>query len=188
MRHRRLVRGTTLVETLTAAIMTVLVLSGAVAVLLYGLTSWARGEGRIMAETDSEKAIRFVSEKLREAMSISVDANGLGLTYQLPQTDVNGNYITPQVWDGVVRRIELDGTTLNLVTAGKARPICTGIILTDPLSSTGTGVYEIFTSPADAITRQVTVEVVTQRNNKAVNVTSRDRETIYLRNVPVLTN
>jgi hypothetical protein len=189
MKTRRLNRGTTLVETLTAAFMTVLVLTGAVAVLLYGLSSWARGEGRIMAEGDAESAVRIVSQELRQAMLVSVDPNGLGLSYQLPLVDANGNYVAPPVPDGVTRRIELDSSTLNIVTAGVARPICGGVILTDPLSSGGTGTYRIFSSPGDAVNREVTVEVVTQRNAyNSMNVTSRDRETIYLRNVPVTTN
>ena len=188
MKNRRLRQGTTLVETLTAATMTVLCLTAAVAVMLSGLRSWARGEGHIMAETDSQKAVRIISQKLREAWQVTIDANGQGLTYILPQKDVDGNYVTPPVADGVTRRIELDGTTLNIVTNGVPRTLCKGIILTDPLSSGGTGSYRIFTSPAGATTRQITIEIVTQRNAfRSANVTSRTRETIFLRNVPELT-
>ena len=191
MRKRRTTRGTTLVETLTAATMTVLVLSGAIAVLLYGLTSWARGQGRIAAETDSQKAVRIISQRLREACKVTVDANGLGLTYWIPPIDGTGQYVTPVPpnGDGVLRRIELNGSTLNIVTGGISRSICPGVILTDPLSAGGTTPYVIFSSPTGVVTRQITIQIVTQRNTyKAANVTSRTRETIYLRNVQELTH
>jgi hypothetical protein len=188
MKHRRLIRGTTLVELLTASTMTVLVVGGAVGVLLLGLTSWARGQGRIMAETDSQKAVRIISQELREAMVVTVDSNGLGLTYRMPSLDSNGNYITPAEYDLVSRRIELSGTNLNIVTSGVSRTVCTGVILTDPQSAGGTGTYKIFTAPPGTVTRQITIQVVTERNNyRAVKVTSRTRETIYLRNVLELT-
>ena len=142
-----------------------------------------------MAETDSQKAVRIVSQKLREAWGVALDANGLGLTYILPKKDGTGNYITPPTSDGVTRRIELDGTTLNIITNGVSRPVCTGVILTDPLSTNGTTPYQIFSSPAGAVTRQITIQVVTQRNTfKSAKVTSRTRETIFLRNVPELTH
>jgi len=182
------IRGATMIEVLTASFMTVMVVTTAVATLLYGLSSWAKGQGRIYAETDSQKAIRMISMELREAMSVTVDGDGLGLSYRRPQLDVNGNYITPAVWDGVNRRIELSGSTLRIVTDGQPRTICTGVVLTDPLTSGGSGTYKIFQAPAGTITRQITVQVVTQRNTyKSLQSTSRSRETIFLRNIPEIT-
>lgn len=181
------IRGATMIEVLTASFMTVMVVTTAVATMLYGLSSWAKGQGRIYAETDSQKAIRLISMELREAMSVIVDGDGLGLSYRRPQLDVNGNYITPAVWDNVNRRIELSGSTLRIVTDGQARTICTGVVLTDPLTSGGTGTYRVFQAPAGAITRQITVQVVTRRNTyKTMQSYSRSRETIFLRNVPEL--
>jgi hypothetical protein len=168
--------------------MTVMVVTTAVMMLLYGLASWARGEGKILAETDAQKAVRIISQQLREARLVSIDSNGLGLRYYRPKFDANGNFITPAEDDGVVRRIELQGTTLKIITAGSPRTICTGIILTDPLSAGGTTAYKIFTTSNSTITRQVNVQIVTQRNNfKAEKQTSRARETIFLRNVSQLT-
>jgi len=181
------IRGVSMIEVLTASFMTVMVVTTAVATLLYGFSSWAKGQGRIFAESDSQRAIRKVSMELREAMVVVVDANGLGLSYRRPKFDNNGNYITPAVWDEVNRRIELVDSTLRIVTNGQPRTICKGVVLTDPLSAGGTGTYRIFQSPAGAITRQITVEVVTKRNTyKAMQSYSRTRETIFLRNVPEL--
>lgn len=185
---KRRIRGVTMIEVLTASFMTVMVVTTAVATMLYGLSSWAKGQGRIYAESDSQKAIRIISQQLREAMTVVVDSDGLGLSYRRPLKDSSGNFITPAVWDNVTRRIELNGSNLRVVTDGQARIICTGVVLTDPLSSGGTGTYTIFQAPAGAITRQITVQVVTSRNTyKSTLAKSRTRETIFLRNVPELT-
>jgi len=185
MRKRRSIRGVSLLETLTAAVMTVMVLTAGVGTLLMGLNSWARGQGHIEAESEAQEAVRIMCQKLREACQVNVDANGLGLSYQMPAVDNNGDYVVPAVWDGVTRRIELDGSTLNVVTNGRYRPICTGVILTDPDSANGTSPYTIFSCPANSVVNQVTMEVVAQRNSyRAVNLTSRAKETVYLRNVP----
>lgn len=187
MKNKR-IRGVSMIEVLTASFMTVMVVTTAVATMLYGLSSWAKGQGRIYAETDSQKAIRKISMELREAMLVTVDANGLGLSYRRPKLDNDGNYITPAEWDLVDRRIELVDSSLRIVTGGQTRTICKGIVLTDPLTSGGTGTYKIFQSPAGAITRQITVQVVTKRNTyKAMQSYSRTRETIFLRNVLELT-
>jgi hypothetical protein len=168
--------------------MTVMVLTAGVGTLLLGLNGWAQGQGRIEAESESQQAVRIMCQTLREACQVKVDANGLGLTYELPSVDSSGDYVVPPVWDGVTRRIELDGSTLNIVTNGYYRPICTGVILTDPTSSSGTAAYKIFTVPTSGSVKQVTMEVIAQRNSyRSLNLTSRTRETVYLRNVPELT-
>lgn len=187
MKKRRLL-GATMIEVLTASFMTVMVVTTAVATMLYGLSSWAKGQGRIYAETDTQKAIRLISMELREAMSVTVDGDGLGLSYRRPRFDSDGDYITPAEWDGVSRRIELVGSTLRISSDGQFRSICSGVVLTDPLTSGGTGTYRIFQAPAGAITRQITVQVVARRNTyKSMQSYSRSRETIFLRNVPELT-
>lgn len=185
---RKHVNGTTMIEVLTASFMTVMVVTAAVSTMLYGLSSWAKGQGKIYAESDSQKAMRVISQQLREAMYVGVDSNGLGLNYRRPQLDGNGNYVTPAVWDGVTRRIELVDGTMRMVTNGQNRTLCQGVVLTDPQSTGGIGTYLPFTSSGGTIIRQVNVQIVTRRNTyKSQQVYSRSRETIYLRNVPQLT-
>ena len=128
-----------------------------------------------------------MSAELRQAMSVTVDGNGLGLSYRMPVIDSGGNYTVPPVWDNVNRRIELNGTNLNIVTGGSTRRIASGVILTDPLSPGGTGSYKVFTPGAGVITRQVTVQLVVRKTTlKQQTKSSRNRETIYLRNIPEL--
>lgn len=85
----------------------------------------------------------------------------------------------------MVRRIELDGTDINLVADGTTRTICKNISPTDP--NTG-GSYLLFTAGSGSVTRSITILVATT-NVGDLNKTysARYRETIFLRNIPELT-
>ncbi|MCB8932850.1 MAG: type II secretion system GspH family protein [Fimbriimonadaceae bacterium] len=185
---RRKRRGTTMVEVLVASVISFLVLMGAAAALLFGMAGWARGQARIDSETQSQQAIRQVSKLLREAMVVTVDGNGNGLNYRLPVKDENGNFVLPATWDGVTRRIEVNGSDLNLVVDGATRNLCSGVILTDPLD--GNQSYRVFTPGAGTITRQLWMKLATSTmsSDRHKTMTSRGREMIYLRNIPQLTN
>lgn len=180
-------RGASLVEVVFASTLTVVVLAIGVSTFLTGTLSWARGEGRIDAQESSQVAIRLVSQELREAMAVTVDADGRGLSYRLPTRDANGNYTMPITWDGVARRIEVNGTSLRITGGAQTRVVARGLIFTDPQSLGGTQNYRIFTAGNGTITRSLTVMVVTRREADGARlVTSRSRETIYLRNIPDL--
>lgn len=189
--RRRTIRGTSLLEVVTAAGISLTVLMVAVATFLLGIATWLRGEARLDANESSQHAVREVSMILREAMAVTVDANGKGLSYRLPLKDDSGSYLQPITWDGVSRRIALTDTNSLQITSDDgtpARTICKDVILTDPLSPGGTGAYTIFSPGAGAITRSLTVMVVLRKGQyKQETVTSRSRETIFLRNIPQLT-
>lgn len=180
-------RGATLVEVVTAAVFSVMVLTGAFAALLSGSGAWIRGGSSMDAESSAQRAIRRISSELRQAMAVTVDPGGMGVTYRMPVVDADGNYTVPPVWDGVTRRIERSGSNLDLVIDGNRRRLASGVILTDPVSTNGASSYQIFTPGAGTITRQVTVQLAIQKNSlKSYQVSSRGRETIFLRNIPDL--
>src|SRR5947209_17276173 len=104
-RKKRL--GATLIELVVATGISVMVLGACVSIMCAGSASWASGLGRIHADNSAQLAVRMVSKRLQEAMSVAVDANGMGLSYQLPQADSAGNYMLPLAWDGVNRRIQI---------------------------------------------------------------------------------
>lgn len=185
--RRRGDRGVTLMETLTAATLTVIVLFTGIMVMVSAMNSWAQGQGRINAELQSQRAVRELSYQLRQAMAVTVDANGLGVNFRLPQKDGDGNYVVPAVWDGVTRRFEIANGKLTLTEAGASRALCNNVILTDPKSVGGNTPYIPFVPGTGSIVRQLTVMVATRWNGKRDKlVTSRARETIYLRNIPQL--
>lgn len=188
MKLNRTKQGGALIEVLTASFIGTSVLFVAISVFFAGMASWMRGHAKITAETQAQNATRVVAQELREAMAVSVDTNGLGLSYRLPKKDENGNYVVPAVWDNVARRIELNASNKLVVSAPNSeRVICEGVLLTDPLSSGGTADYRIFTAGAGTITRSLTVMIVTKTAEyRKESSTSRARERIYLRNIPDL--
>jgi hypothetical protein len=194
-RNRR--QGATMVELLTASALSVLATFTAVAVMISGLGSWAKGQGRINAEADAQRAVREVSNELREAMAVTV-SSGTAIDYRLPAKDESGNFVVPATWDGITRRVEWVSTGTGIgsvrITAGSsAHVVCRNVILRDPQSSgftptTGGSSYSIFTAGPGTITRQLTIMVATRANgSKDQYVVSRSRETVFLRNIPTLT-
>lgn len=182
-------RGVTLAEVALAATTSVLVLTGSIGTFVMCTKTWLQGESRIDAQSNSAGAIRTISKELREAMSITVDGSGNGLSYRKPSKTGAGDYVMPIVWDGVNRRIELNGTSVRITAEGQpSRVVCSGLRLTDPKSSGGVVPYKIFTPGAGSITRSLTIMLVPERNGTAgYKNNSRIRETIFLRNIPELT-
>ncbi|MHB8636280.1 MAG: hypothetical protein ACYC96_07390 [Fimbriimonadaceae bacterium] len=181
--------GQSLVEMVLALSLTVVVFTVGLSTFLVGMGSWCRGQTRIDVESTTAQAVRRIAMTLRTAMSVTVDANGQGLSYRMPATDGTGTFLSPATWDGVNRRIELDGSSIfikgdNLPTVD----VCDNIITTDPLSAGGTQPYVLFTPGAGTITRSLTVMVVSRQSayNSPQPVYGRHRETIYLRNIPQL--
>ena len=181
--------GQTLIEMVLALSLTAIVFTVGISTFLVGMGSWYRGQSRIGVESATSQGVRQIAMTLRTAMSVTVDANGQGLSYRLPQVDGTGTFISPAIWDGVNRRIELDGTQIFI--KGDNLPnvdVVDNVITTDPLSSGGTATYKVFTPGAGTITRSLTVMVVAQTTqyNSPQKVNGRHRETIYLRNIPQL--
>jgi len=183
---RRTIRGSTMVEVLTASVMSFMVLTGATAALIFGMAGWTRGQARIDSETQSQQAIRKVSKMLREAMVVTVDADGQGLTYRLPTLGGDGRFAVPAQWDGVDRRIAVSGSSLNLVVGGTTRRICANVILSDPKNANNA--YRVFTPGAGTITRQLWMMLATSTvsGDRGKTMKSRGREMIFLRNIPQL--
>ena len=177
--------GYTLVEMVIAAALSVLAFGGISALLIGGMSNWITGEAKVDAEDSAEQGVRIIAGELRSAMMATVDANGLGVTYELPAKDANGDYLTPITWDGVTRRIVLQGTNLNKIEGNATYTIVQGVSPTDPLSPAGKSTYRIFTPGLGQTTYQITMELVTDRDGvKSASLTARNRETIYLRNIP----
>lgn len=179
-------RGVTLVETMFSVGMTSVVMLAALSLLVFGLVSWTRGQGRIDVEWASQAAVRTISKEIREAMAVTVDADGRGVTYRLPQYTAGGGYVIPMTWDGISRRIEItaDGRCVMYGT-GYSMTLCNNVILTDPRASNAA--YRPFVPGNGTVTRSINLMLVTRANvDRGQTVTNRSRETIFLRNIPDL--
>lgn len=182
----RLRRGMTMIETITASAVGVLVIFTSVMAMISGMGTWAKGQSKINADLQSQRAIRAIAINLREAMAVTVDNDGNGLTYRLPKFDGTGNIIAPIEWDNVERRIVRQDGKIYVGPTGSLRVLAKDVITTDPVAS-GTPSYKLFESDGATVVRRLNVMVATKTissNNQTV--TSRVRETIYLRNVPIL--
>lgn len=186
--NRRRIRGAALLESVTAAFMGTMVLTTAFMIYMSGMMSWTKGEARITAEDTATVAVRRMSVMLREAMYVAVDNNGMGLTFRWPIKESNGRFRTPPVWDGITRRMYVQNGILYVSDGTNTEAICKGIITTDPQSAGGAAAYTVFTPGQGTNTRQVTLMLVTQSASyRTEQVTSRCRETIFVRNVPEIT-
>jgi hypothetical protein len=188
MKRSRLKRGLSLVEVVTAAVISTLVIVGAMTIFLAGMRDWTRGAQRMDAEIQSRQAMRTISSTLRGAMVVTVDADGQGLDFRMPKIDAaTGLYVSPVVWDNVTRKIKyISGKIVLQETGNPDRTLATNVITTDPKNANAA--YRIFVPGPGAITRQLTAKVVCVATNaQGQQSLGRKRETIFLRNIPQLT-
>jgi hypothetical protein len=187
--NRRKNRGSSLVEVLVASSISAFVMTSLILALLSGMKSWTIGQGKINAEVSSAQGMRSVISELREAMLVTIDNNGMGITFQVPARQNDGTYSVPPVSDGVNRRIYYQSSTQTIRVSDNTgdRALARYVINTDP-SRNGAS-YRLFTATrVSTVIRQVDVRIVAQTNSSADDYnTSRARETVVLRNVPVST-
>ena len=188
-RRSRIRRGMTMVEVVTAASISTLVITGALTIFLSGMRDWARGTQRIDAETQSRQAVRAIASTLRGARQVVVAGDGQSLTFRLPPVSANGMYQATPDWDGVNRSLLYNNGNLIYRVAGSDRILARNVVVQDPLLGSGSaGNYRIFTPSTGVITRQLTVKVVCQVTSSQGKVSlGRKRESVYLRNIPLLT-
>lgn len=185
-------RGATLVEVMVGSALTALVLLGTLATLYAGTRSWVLGQSLIDAEVDGSQAIRSLSLELREAMAVTVATDGQSLTYRMPRRNAAGDFVVPAEWDGVNRRAILAANasgrfTLSIGVAGSERALTRNLILVDP-DMPGTPTYRVFTAGPGRITREIQIMVITRTNGpRGEPVYHRVRETLFLRNIPSIT-
>lgn len=195
----------TLVEVVVAAGISTMVIGTGLSIFLATTGAWVKGESQMSQENETRNVVRLVADELREAMWVSIDSDGMGITYRKPVKTGTGEFQVPATWDGLDRRIYLSaGKLLIEPQTGQARVVCRNVLDKDPFalvtsglsaqtahgSVTGTGApaYKVFVSNSGTLTTEVTVQIVTGkgtgRNDEVVR--SRKRETVVLRNVPEL--
>lgn len=204
-RSKRYRKGFTLVEVVVGSAISFIVLTSAITLFIACVAAWGRGETMMDGENDTRQAIRVVSDELRQAMWVSIDADGMGITYRIPQKDaITGDYSVPVVWDGVDRRIFLSGSNLRLKgTGGVERTIARNVLTVDPFmlsahqyarkrkygtAAEAAPTYKIFTTNTTGIVSEVTIKIVTGKKGGQVDEwqRTRKRERVVLRNVPEL--
>lgn len=177
-------RGTTLIEVVTGAAISVITLVGGVGCFMAGMMSWMKGVGAMDSISKSQNSVKLMAQQLREAMSVSISTDGNTVTYAIPTKDESGSYVLPLASDGVNRQFTLSNGTLSQVTGSSSRIVAKNVLSTDPATNAA---YSIFTANSGDVTRQVVITLVTSQQGFRNNWTpSRSRESVYLRNVPQL--
>lgn len=167
-----------------AAGLSATVLVAGVGMFLVGMRSWIKGEANMVASSNSQKALRMVSNSLREAMDVTVTGGGNKVTFVLPKKAGDGSFINPMVSDGVTRTIERTGGQIVMTTGGTSRIVARSILSREPTASVD---YPLFTAPVGSVSRSLTIKIVAGSTGvRAETIIDRARETVYLRNVPQL--
>lgn len=162
------------------------VVFGGLMALVSTLLSWTRGQARIDAELESQQSLRIVRDTLREAMVVTVDADGKGITYRLPSKNPDGSYVQPATWNGVTSRFFVNASNQLIQQEGATtRVLLTNLVFTDPYR-TGSTAYLPFVAGSGTVTRTVTVQFVTQRMLRTGGEAAwgRVRERMLIRNSP----
>jgi prepilin-type N-terminal cleavage/methylation domain-containing protein len=196
--------GFTLAEVVVASVVSAVVMTSVVTLFITVIAAWARGETMMGTEGDTQEIVSKVSDELREAMWVSVDSDGYGLTYRKPKKTGTGDFEIPVVWDGYDRRIYLTGTDLKIFDGTKTRTLSKSVLKNDPFQlgthmnqkkksnqtvvAEGAPAYKIFIPNNTGLVSEVTVTVVTGakggRPGEWARAKKRDR--VVLRNVPEL--
>ena len=177
-------RGATIAEVTIGAGISSVVLFAGLSTFLLGMRSWVKGEANIEASSSSQKAVRTISNELREAMEITVNASGTRVDFVYPQRESNGTFTSPMVEDGVTRYIERSGTSIILREGNVQRTIAKDVLARKP---GGASDYPLFSTPAGSVNRSLTIEIYASKPSfKGEKIVERSRETLYLRNVPQL--
>lgn len=165
--------GFTLIETLTAMTVFTMLAFGGLSLVVAAANTYSRDFGRTVIETDTSQALRRIDQGLREAYSVQVDANGLGLTFYYPAsyTDATGKHYTiPLESDGVARRLYKSGN--QLLWSDNTRPLLTNM---------PSGSARIFTLQASGHALLVSLSATTYTGRETF--TSSKTYVVQLRNV-----
>lgn len=179
--------GASLIEVVTASGISTFIMFSLIMMVLTGMKTWIKGQAEIDADLSSQMGIRTMSQALRESMYVKIDGDGKGIDFRVPATD-GGAYAIPTVWDNINRRIYLDTATgqVMLKVGDDVRVIARDVVATDPTNNNAT--YQLFSTTDTGTVRRVSIMLVSQNSNDVEHKSySRIRESVYLRNVPILT-
>jgi len=175
-------------EVVIGASLTTMVMGSLILAMVSGMGSWAKGQGKITSNMEVQSAVRLVTQELREAMFAEVEGSGMRINYRMPKM-TDGKFDMPVVWDGVSRSIyREDSGNLILKVGDSTRVIAKNVKTVDPWSPGGTRNYKIFTAGSGTVLRKVDILIAVENYGKGGKKEwGRVRESVQLRNVPILT-
>lgn len=188
----RLVRGASVVEVMTGAIVMMLLTLGTMTLMVSGARSFQRTTTDITISEDNAQGIRRVVDAIRSGMSATITESGTRVAYVWPaRSNANDSVtgerelISPLTSDGVARAFKVDFAT------GRLTDVATGTVLVrnirstdpDPQSATYNQAYQPFTLVSIGARRGVIVNLITAERVNGQLRYQRMKTTIMLRNV-----
>lgn len=182
-------RGLTMVELLVASATMMLLVLGACTLFFGATKQFYTTEADVDITQTNANGMRYITQKIRQAMSLSITSDGRKVYYTMPAysnyyDDVTGEreLIVPLVSDGVTRSFTVSGS--NLYDDVTGRVIVKNIVSIDPdpNSSQYNQTYAPFQLTTIGSRRALTINLITQRNVSTTKRFSRMKTTVIIRN------
>lgn len=174
---------------------------GLMALLVLGSLTLMIGSMRSLQRTDNDttmsdqnaRALRKITENIRQAVSVSASTDGKTLTYNLPALAASADPVTgehevamPPVSDGTTRTYVVNFTAGTLVDGQTGKVMVRNIYGkdTDPTSSLYNQAYLPFQISSIDVCKAVTINLVTRDVTSGQARTTRMKTTAILRNAP----
>ncbi len=182
-------RGITMVELLVASATMMLMVIGACTLFFGASKQFYNTEADVDITQSNANGIRYVTQKIRQAMNLTISNNGMTVSYTMPAysnyyDDVTDEreLIVPLVSDGVARSFTVSGSKLYDDKTGKV--LVKNIVLTDPdpASSQYNQTYAPFQLTTIGSRRALTINLITQRSVSSTKRYARMKTTVIIRN------
>lgn len=181
--------GMTLIELLVASATTMMLVLGACTLFFAASKQFYTTEADVDITQSNANGMRYVTQKIRQAMSLTITDSGKSVSYVMPAyssyvDSTTGEYelVVPLTADGVARSFSVSNGTLYDNKTGKA--LVKNIVLTDPdpTSSQYNQTYAPFTLTTVGSRRALTINLITQRNVSSSKRYTRMKTTVIIRN------
>lgn len=180
---RKLRNALSLVELLASMLITFLVLSVVLIMYAYSLRNWTNADRTLSATNQANIGVEAALAQLQMALVVTVSSNGQRVDYTVPNRDSNGNITIPMTADANARAMYwTSANNLVLQEGTNTRFIARNVFSTIPGTSTA---YRLFTAGAEAITREVTVQLYCSSDLSGTTLTTTNayaRGTTAIRN------
>ncbi|MDI9638807.1 prepilin-type N-terminal cleavage/methylation domain-containing protein [Kamptonema cortianum] len=182
-------RGFSLVEVMVSVSLFGLLGIGLLELFSGSLRFFAKTSSEVEIANENANAMRYVTAKLRPAMSIQIQNNGNKIVYWLPQLNTLPNPLTgereisiPVTSDGVARSFTI--TNGRLIDDETGKVVARNISATDPdkLSTQYNKPYAPFQLTTIGSRRAVTVTLISKKKINNIERNTRMKDTVILRN------
>jgi len=185
-------RGFTIVESIIGVILFTIVSLAGLALMIQGTTEFQMTSSETNLNNENAQGIRYVTQKLRNAMSVSITNGGAQITYVVPKMSDTVNAVTgekelvyPLTSDGLTHTMTVNYVTGKLTDNFTGQTIVRDVQKLDPeKSSSQYGlVYQPFQLGTIGSKKSVTITLITLDTIGAKTRYVRLKSSVLLRNL-----